>query len=102
MRGYNFIITYLALPKFVLLTIFEIFPTFLSFIPAREISVFSSFSFAPFEDINFKMGLENLGVRIGKEIKVISKQPYGPITIEIDQHQIAIGRGMANKIYVEI
>ncbi|CEG13438.1 conserved hypothetical protein [groundwater metagenome] len=51
---------------------------------------------------NFKMMLENLGVRIGKEIKVISKQPYGPITIEIDQHQIAIGRGMANKIYVEI
>ncbi len=51
---------------------------------------------------NFKMRLENLGVRIGKEIKVISKQPYGPITIEIDHHQIAIGRGMANKIYLEI
>jgi len=52
--------------------------------------------------INFKIRLENLGVRIGKEIKVISKQPYGPITIEIEQHQIAIGREMAGKIYVEI
>ncbi|OQX20261.1 MAG: hypothetical protein BWK75_04975 [Candidatus Altiarchaeales archaeon A3] len=51
---------------------------------------------------NFKMRLENLGVRIGKEIKVICKQPYGPITIEIDQHQIAIGREMAGKIYVKI
>jgi len=51
---------------------------------------------------NLKMRLENLGVRIGKEIKVISKQPCESITIEIEQHQIAIGRGMASKIYVEI
>lgn len=51
--------------------------------------------------VNFRSRLENLGVRIGKEIKVISKQPFGPITIEIEQRQIAIGRKIASKVYIE-
>lgn len=50
---------------------------------------------------NFKKLLENLGIKTGREIKIIKKQSYGPITIEIEQKQIEIGRGMANKIFVE-
>lgn len=46
--------------------------------------------------------LENLGIRIGKEVKVVSIQPFGPIVIEIDGHETAIGRGRAAKIYVEV
>lgn len=53
-------------------------------------------------ETKFKKRLENLGVRIGKEIEIITKLPYGPIIIEIEQHQIAIGREMSNKIYLEI
>lgn len=45
--------------------------------------------------------LENLGVRIGKEFEITAKQPYGPLTIKVDEQNIAIGRGKAGKIYVE-
>ena len=45
--------------------------------------------------------LKNLGVQVGKDLTVIAKQPFGPIVIEIDDIQTAIGRGMAHKIYVE-
>jgi len=45
--------------------------------------------------------LRNLGITLGKEIKIISKQPCGPIIIEIDQSKIAIGRKIASKIYVK-
>ena len=46
--------------------------------------------------------LENLGIRIGKEVKVVSIQPFGPVVIEIDGHKTALGRGRAAKIYVEV
>ena len=45
--------------------------------------------------------LKNLGVQVGKDLTVIAKQPFGPVVIEIDDIQTAIGRGMAHKIYVE-
>ena len=45
--------------------------------------------------------LKNLGVQVGKDLMVIAKQPFGPIVIEIDDIQTAIGRGMAHKIYVD-
>ncbi len=44
-----------------------------------------------------------LGVRIGKQVKVISSHPFGgPIVVEIDNMRIAIGRGMAYRIIVEV
>ena len=46
--------------------------------------------------------LKNLGVQVGKDLTVIAKQPFGPIVIEIDDIQTAIGRGMAHKIYVSL
>ena len=47
--------------------------------------------------------LNALGIRPGKKItKVSSMLMRGPITIEVDRAQVAIGFGMANKIIVEL
>jgi len=47
--------------------------------------------------------LDSMGIRTGKEIKVISKQPFrGPLTVEIRGCQMTLGRGMARKIMVEV
>jgi ferrous iron transport protein A len=52
--------------------------------------------------IEFQRKLACLNIRAGKFIKKIAVQPFrGPIIVEIDRRKIAIGRGMANKIYVE-
>ena len=43
-----------------------------------------------------------INIREGKYIKKIASQPlHGPIIIEIDKRQCAIGRGMAKKIFVD-
>ena len=43
-----------------------------------------------------------LGIRTGKNVKVVSSQPIGgPLVVEIDGFQVAVGRGMAEKIIVE-
>ncbi|MDA3813412.1 MAG: FeoA family protein [Candidatus Cloacimonetes bacterium] len=45
---------------------------------------------------------ESLGIREGVQItKVSSQMMQGPITIKVGQTQIAIGRGMANRIIIE-
>ena len=47
--------------------------------------------------------LNALGIRPGKRItKVSSMLMRGPITIEVDRAQVAIGFGMANRIIVEL
>ena len=47
--------------------------------------------------------LRAMGVLEGKSIKRISSQPFrGPITVEIDNLQVAIGFGMAKRIIVEV
>lgn len=47
--------------------------------------------------------LNSMGIRLGKEIVKISN-PFlgGPVTIKIDQSRLALSRGMANKIMVEV
>ncbi len=51
----------------------------------------------------FRVKVFSLGIRIGKKIKVISLQPFrGPIVVKIDNTKIALGRGMAEKIIVEV
>lgn len=43
-----------------------------------------------------------MGVRMGKKVKVISRQPLrGPVALEIDNFCVAIGHGMAGRIYVK-
>ena len=47
--------------------------------------------------------LEILGIRIGKKITKISGMfMRGPVTVQVNNSQIAIGFGMANKVLVEI
>lgn len=47
--------------------------------------------------------LSALGIRPGKKIiKVGSMFMRGPVTVQIDSTQVAIGFGMANKVIVEV
>ena len=47
--------------------------------------------------------LNALGVRTGKRIsKISSMVGRGPVTIELDRVQIAIGFNMAKRIFVEM
>ena len=47
--------------------------------------------------------LSALGIRPGQRItKVGSMFMQGPVTIQVDRAQVAIGFGMANKIIVEL
>jgi len=52
---------------------------------------------------HFQNRLQALNIRIGKRIKKISKNPFrGPIVIEVDRSQVALGHGMAKKVMIEI
>ncbi|MET1125019.1 MAG: FeoA family protein [Archaeoglobaceae archaeon] len=46
--------------------------------------------------------LAAMGLRVGDTVKVVSKLENGPLVVEHTLHgnRIAIGRGMAEKIYV--
>ncbi len=47
--------------------------------------------------------LQSMGIRPGKRISKVSSHFWrGPQTVEIDNLQIAIGYGMAKKIFVEV
>ena len=47
--------------------------------------------------------LNSLGIRPGKRItKISSMIMRGPVTIEVDRAQVAIGFGMARRIIVEL
>jgi ferrous iron transport protein A len=47
--------------------------------------------------------LESLGIRAGKKVtKVSSQLMRGPVTVRLDNSQVAIGFGMARKIIVEL
>ena len=47
--------------------------------------------------------LESLGIRVGKKVTKVSSQfMRGPVTLRVDNSQVAIGFGMAMKILVEL
>ena len=47
--------------------------------------------------------LESLGIRVGKKVtKVSSQLMRGPVTLRVDNGQVAMGFGMASKIMVEL
>ncbi|WP_415405581.1 FeoA family protein [Sulfurovum sp. CS9] len=51
--------------------------------------------------VEFQKKLTSLNIRIGKTIRKITAQPlHGPIVIEIDNTEAAIGINMAKKIVV--
>ncbi len=46
--------------------------------------------------------LMELGIREGTTIKVIRNAHIGPIIVEVEGSQIALGRGLASKVEVEV
>jgi ferrous iron transport protein A len=47
--------------------------------------------------------LRTIGIREGKIVKLITTHPMnGPIVIDIEGEQIALGRGMARQIMIEV
>ena len=43
------------------------------------------------------------GLRPGKEIKKVSQAFMGgPVTIKVDHSQVALGHGMASRVFVEV
>jgi len=50
---------------------------------------------------NFKHRLLELGIHKGEIGQIINKSFFGPIEIDIEGRKLAIGRGMAKKIYVK-
>lgn len=51
----------------------------------------------------FQRRLRTMGLREGKVIKVVTTHPFGgPFVVEVDGRQTTIGRGMAQKIIVEV
>jgi ferrous iron transport protein A len=51
----------------------------------------------------FQRNLRTRGIREGKIVEIITRQPCGgPIVISIEDREIAIGRGMASRVIVEV
>ena len=47
--------------------------------------------------------LESLGIRTGKKVTKVSSQfMRGPITVRIDNYQVALGFGMARKVILRV
>ena len=47
-----------------------------------------------------KCRIEDMGIRIGKSIKMLNNEGRGPLLLKVDESRIAVGRGMAMKILV--
>ena len=53
------------------------------------------------DGIGFQKKISSLNLRIGKDIRKITTQPFrGPIVVEVDNTKIALGRKMAGKSFV--
>ena len=68
----------------------------------RVTEILSGHGHSPHTESRSVLHLKHLGLQVGKELLVITRQPFGPVVIEIDETEIAIGRGMAGKICVEV
>ncbi len=52
---------------------------------------------------NLQNKVAGMGVRVGKKIKMATKQPIrGPLVVTVDNYSISLGMGIANKIIVEV
>ena len=50
----------------------------------------------------FRRHLACLGIRVNKKVCKVTAQPFnGPLVVEVDGKQVAMGRGMCRKIFVE-
>jgi ferrous iron transport protein A len=44
--------------------------------------------------------VEDMGIRIGKNVEMLNNKGRGPLLLKVDESRIAMGRGMAMKIMV--
>lgn len=44
--------------------------------------------------------MSDLGLRVGKKIKLLQKGRRGPLLVKVDESRIAIGKGMAERIQI--
>lgn len=44
--------------------------------------------------------LMDMGLRPGKQVEMLANSGAGPLLLKVDESRIALGRGMAMKIYV--
>jgi len=52
---------------------------------------------------DFARRIQSMGIREGKRLKKISSHFWrGPQTVEVDKTRVAIGFGMAKKIFIEV
>ena len=42
-----------------------------------------------------------MGLRVGKKIQLLHKRNKGPILLKVDQSRIAIGRSLADRIWIK-
>jgi len=54
-------------------------------------------------DENLKKQVAGMGIRVGKNIRMATKQPIkGPVVVEVDKSLTSLGLGIAAKIIVEV
>ncbi len=54
-------------------------------------------------DEDLKEKIAGMGIRIGKEIEMITKQPMrGPVVVLVDGARTSLGRNISNRINVEV
>jgi len=54
-------------------------------------------------DENLKQQVAGMGIRVGKNIRMATKQPIkGPVVVEVDKSLTSLGLGIAEKIIVEV
>ena len=71
----------------------------LSELNTREVAIVRHVEGGP----GFQRRLASLGIRAGKTIRKITSEPLrGPIIVEVDGARVAIGRGMAMKVFVVV
>ena len=49
----------------------------------------------------FKEKLISMGILPGKEVEILSSRKNGPVVIRVNDTRLALGHGMAYKIYVK-
>ena len=51
---------------------------------------------------DFKLRLKNLGIVVGRTLTRIHSHPFrGPVTVKVHNSKVAIGHGMARRIFLE-
>jgi len=54
-------------------------------------------------DENLKKQVAGMGIRVGKNIRMATKQPIkGPVVVEVDKSLTSLGLGIAERIIVEV